>query len=142
MPSFLSRRTFVHLGLVFGGGTLSLLIGVRQHARARNRAVLRLAAAVAHSEDAHALGRVYLAGQPEETDPTVLAELVAADLDLVPYGLDDVELHEVFLARVKQDFEEANTITLQGWILSRTELRLCGLATLVHDEGQAPPTGS
>ena len=62
--------------------------------------LLRLAASVANFEDARALGRAYLAGQPEEADLTVLAELVAADLNLVPYGLDDVELHERFRGRV------------------------------------------
>lgn len=142
MPSFLSRRTFIGLAVTFGGGALGVLFGVRHHARARNRSVLRLAASVANFEDARALGRAYLAGQPEEADLTVLAELVAADLNLVPYGLDDVELHERFRGRVTQDFEDANIIMLQGWILSRTELRLCGLATLVLEQGQATLEGS
>jgi len=34
-------------------------------------------------------------------------------------------------ARIRQDFAVANVVTVDGWLLSRLEARLCAIAYLV-----------
>ncbi len=117
-----------------GGGALGLSIGWWQYTSAKDRLVSRLAGWIATSEDARILGRVYLASQPEEASREVLTELLSAHLDLAPFGAAiDGDLKQLYRARVIRDFAEANTLTIQGWILSRTELRLFGLASLLPE---------
>ena len=130
MPSVFGRRVFVRLALALGGGAFALAIGFRQYTRAQNRAVLRLAGWLADSEDVRILGRTYLAAQPHEAEAIVLVELLGTDLGLTRYGPSEAELHELFRCRTRRDFEDGNTVTVQGWILSRTELRLCALAAV------------
>ena len=83
------------------------------------------------SQDAQALGRAYFTIQPEEADEDTLLRLLSADLDVSVLGMDDGELRRVSRERMRRDFEEGKTVSVRGWILSRTELRLCGLAALL-----------
>jgi hypothetical protein len=39
-------------------------------------------------------------------------------------------LHHFIAERIRVDFSENNTVCLEGWILSKTEARLCALAAL------------
>ena len=121
------------MAVAVGGGALGLGIGSWQYTSAKARLVSRLAGWIATSEDARILGRVYLASQPEEASREVLTELLSAHLDLAPFGVSNADLKQLYRARVIRDFAEANTLTIQGWILSRTELRLFGLASLLPE---------
>lgn len=44
---------------------------------------------------------------------------------------DDQQLRDVLVARQRQDFSEGQTVRVQGWVLSKTEARLCALTTLL-----------
>ena len=98
---------------------------------ARERHVLRLGAMVSTSPDAQVLGRAYFAIQPEEASEDTLMRLLSADLDVSVFGMDDRELRLVSRAQMRRDFEEGRTLLVRGWVFSRTELRLCGLAVLL-----------
>ena len=104
-----------------------------RYTRERARHVLRLGAWVSASQDAQALGRAYFTIQPEEADEDTLLRLLSADLDVSVLGMDDGELRRVSRERMRRDFEEGKTVSVRGWILSRTELRLCGLAALLTE---------
>jgi hypothetical protein len=82
-------------------------------------------------EPARRIGRVYLSAHPDEADEPALVRLLEAmpgwdrALEASPARLG--ELARSALAR---DFERGLTVTVDGWILSRTEARLCALVAL------------
>jgi hypothetical protein len=49
-------------------------------------------------------------------------------------GAGDDELRALISERVRADFAEEDTVTVRGWVLSRTEARMCALASLSDDE--------
>ena len=65
------------------------------------------------------LGRSYREAYPEEDDVDVLRELTAS-----------VEDSSLGSEAIRRDFESGNTVQLDGWILSRTEARLCALHSI------------
>ncbi len=85
------------------------------------------------TESARIVGREYLRQFPQVTPVSIVAEFVelASSHRIVaggPRGQDSSELcREVFRRRQLRDFEEGRTVTLQGWVLSKTEAHLCAL---------------
>jgi hypothetical protein len=65
------------------------------------------------------LGRNYLAAFPGEDDIDILQNLA------VP-----VENLSLATAAVKQDFDNGDVVTVDGWVLSRTEARHCALYSM------------
>ena len=65
------------------------------------------------------LGETYRDNFPSEDDPTILRKLVGevAELSLAEAAIQD-------------DFLNGDVVMLDGWILSRTEGRLCALFSL------------
>jgi len=80
---------------------------------------------------AKAIGARYLALAPQESAPGFLAACLfpadgagtcgEADPDRLRRALDD---------RRRRDFAAGDTVLIDGWILARTEARLCALTTL------------
>jgi hypothetical protein len=95
-----------------------------------------LRALVPAPDSARLIGRAYLAGCPNEVgDDARLARLILADpggpesasrAD-APMPADTRSLRETIATRVREDFRHGRTATVDGWILSRTEARLCAL---------------
>ena len=82
-------------------------------------------------ESAAAVGREYLRLVPEERDAARLRQLILADCRETPgAGSPRRRLHDSVMARQRLDFEAGRTVRIDGWVLSRTEARLCGLAAL------------
>lgn len=79
---------------------------------------------------AQALGREYLRLVPIEADPTVLIALVR-DSSLLSLESNPLAVREWAKAKVRRDFAAGRLITIQGWVMSVTEARLCALMTLV-----------
>ena len=127
------RRRFLRTVLAAAGGAVGSGVLWWQYRTATERHVLRLGAWVSTSQDARDLGRAYFAIQPEEASVETLIRLLSTDLDVSLFGLDDGELRQASRARARRDFEDGNTLMVQGWVLSRTELRLCGLAALLPE---------
>lgn len=87
----------------------------------------RLLATLQVPASAVVVGREILRRQPRELTPErLLAELEATGVS----GGGDVELATALRARVHTDFATGQTLQVHGWLLSRTEARLCALAAL------------
>ena len=112
------------------------MLGERAAARpameAESALAARLAALPRHGASAAAIGRAYLRLAPEEAVKPLLAALVAADA-APPARLlaaRDGELRRILAAAQREDFRAGRTVSVRGWLLSRTEVRLCALAAL------------
>ena len=92
----------------------------------------RLAALPRHGASAAAIGRAYLRLTPEEAATPLLAALVAANTASPARLLAarDGELRRILAAAQREDFRAGRTVSVRGWMLSRTEARLCALAAL------------
>jgi hypothetical protein len=94
---------------------------------------LRLIELLEHRGSARVVGREYLRGTSGEASPRDLVDAIASDL---PGGREAAsaasrpELQQMLAARVRKDFADELTVNLRGWIVSRTEARLCALAAL------------
>jgi hypothetical protein len=92
----------------------------------------RLAGLLGH-ESARVIGRDYLRLVPAEASAAVLTARV---VERLPGGLRAVDaagdgrLRELLLGAALEDFEGLRTVELHGWVLARTEARLCALAAL------------
>jgi hypothetical protein len=93
----------------------------------------RLAGLLRDEEGACTIGRAYLRAVPAEASPTVLTVRVAERL---PGGLaavdtiSDDRLRELLVEASAEDFHDLRTVEVRGWVLARTEARLCALAAL------------
>lgn len=74
------------------------------------------------AESARVIGAAYLSAHPEES-----AVLPAFLRGLRARPGDARGLAGELAALVRADFERGNTVRLDGWVLSRTEARLCAL---------------
>jgi hypothetical protein len=93
----------------------------------------RLLAALARPESAAAVGRAYLAGHPEEADRARLAARLDHALrcqDCDPAQAPAERLRAALSRQIRADFAGSRVVRVDGWMLSETEGRLCGLAAL------------
>jgi hypothetical protein len=85
-----------------------------------------------HRESARHVGRAYLEVQPREADVPRLVVAILGDLATrlphreIPGGT----LARLLDERIRHDFAEGWLVSVGGWMLSRTEARLCALAEL------------
>ena len=98
----------------------------------RSSPVERLTGLLRHRSSARVIGAAYLRHEPSEAQVTSLVDLIAGGF---PGGVGalrsaDDALRGLLARRVEQDFAEERIVCLDGWIVSRTEGRLCGLAAL------------
>ena len=90
----------------------------------------RLTRLLAHAESARLIGQEYLKVTPAEAAPALLATLIATSLPSRVQGATDGQLRELLWEGIRQDFAREHVVTLDGWVLSRTEARLYGLMSL------------
>lgn len=77
-------------------------------------------------ERARKVGRVYLRSPPERLAPPLgLAETVLAEMG--PDASTEAIRRDV-VARIRRELQDVQVISLDGWIISVTEARLCALA--------------
>jgi len=132
----LSRRQFLVLSAACGASLVARSsIPSWLSIPDRSTPAERLARLLRHRSSARVIGAAYLRHEPSEARLTSLVELIAGGL---PGGAGalrsaDDALRALLAGRVQQDFAEERTVCLEGWIVSRTEARLCGLAALTHD---------
>lgn len=83
-------------------------------------------------ESAQVIGQRYLAMNPAEADSALLTARIAMTPQyyLRLASADEPRLRGLILARQQADFAESRTVTIDGWVLSLTEARLCALAAL------------
>jgi hypothetical protein len=96
----------------------------------RARAVLR---ALTTRDSAAVVGRVYLSGMPSEACPERLVRLlchVGCGWRPGLVSAPSEQLRRWMREAVRNDFETAQIVTVDGWQLSVTEARVCALAAL------------
>jgi hypothetical protein len=128
-----TRRSIV-VALVQAGG-LALTLG-RQPAvaatcsPASDPAVAKLRSLVTDPAGARCIGQMYRRQAPAEQDPAHLASLILSSLQLSgrdPLRLRRRALAKLFSVGARADFAAGRTVILDGWMLSRTEARVCAL---------------
>jgi hypothetical protein len=89
---------------------------------------LKMAEFLNRQKSACSIGYEYLRLTEVETKEDLLS-ILAANVDASPM-CDEASFAESVHDRIVTDFETEDVVKLQGWILSHTEARLCGLAYL------------
>ena len=97
----------------------------------------------AHLDSPAKVGGLYLRANLAEADPQRLEAFIIQKLSSVTASgaptagaLHDVSSFGTIIGQaVHEDFCNGDTVNVQGWILSRTEGRLCGLLALTIDRG-------
>ena len=81
---------------------------------------------------AREIGARYLALEPAERSADVLARHLLRDPHKIAFSVTDTAaLRQALAAGRTRDFASGDTVIIDGWILARTEARLCALAAIV-----------
>jgi hypothetical protein len=93
-----------------------------------------------HLDSPAKVGSLYLRANRDEADPRRLEASLVRRLSSItaPGALtahDASSFGTIIGQAVHEDFCNGDTVNVQGWILSRTEGRLCGLFALTIDRG-------
>jgi hypothetical protein len=95
----------------------------------------RLIGLLTDPHSAAALGASYLHAVPKEASARVLTSLLVHSLsrhNVSPELLSDEQLRECVRGASTNDFDQERIFELEGWILARTEARLCALAAAMR----------
>jgi hypothetical protein len=126
----LNRRQFLQFGLGLG---IAWSIGTKTltHSAASPEQIQAdLATLLQYQASAKIIGQRYLQHYPQEANIEQLLSLIAVDVVSGARG-DPQELRGRLAQKIRQDFADERVVNLQGWLLARTEARLCALAVLV-----------
>jgi hypothetical protein len=132
----LTRRRFIALAVAF---TAPLLPGAGEGVVGlvdpRRAATARLTAPLRHRDSAARIGRAYLLAQPGDAGASRLVDTIVAAIatesgSTDPLAADDATLAELLARRIVTDFASRDVAVVEGWVLSRTEARLCALVAL------------
>jgi hypothetical protein len=129
----ISRRNYLHilvclsaLGLARSTRTLAIFGGRSES----ETLTTRLTEIFRHRESASVIGREFLRCVPAEADEHLLIDLICssrkeqrAKLARANSGM----LREWILRQHRKDFENGRIVNIQGWLLSKTEVRVCAL---------------
>ncbi len=125
----IDRRHFLVAAAVAAVGAL----GLPRSLRAARDPEERLAGLLDEGASARAVGRAYLRGSPAEAYAQALCDQLARDTAGGRAQLgrtSDAQLRLRLRNRVRRDFAEERVVSVQGWVLSLTEARLCALTSL------------
>ena len=127
-----TRRSFLLIAAAFGAslspGSASSMVSAGYF----SDAATRLRSLIPAPTSAREIGRIYLAQYPEEDGAAALTHHILSSLSLDEekvVALDRQALPAMLSSCVRADFEKGRTVEVAGWILSRTEARLCALWT-------------
>lgn len=125
----MKRKTFIFL-TVAGAATLAGPFAGCRHYSDTLINTLGQPDFLGHICDAKTIGDIgsaYLTAFPDESHKTHLIEILLKD---IPGGQNDPRLPRWIQHQVGHDFETNNTVTIHGWVLSRTEARQCAIFSL------------
>ena len=74
------------------------------------------------------LGATYRKLVPAESGERSIADILLEELPD-----DKLEFNTALESLIKKDFDQGNTIEINGWILSKTEARQCALLSFSHN---------
>ncbi|MDX2487244.1 MAG: hypothetical protein QNL03_07100 [Gammaproteobacteria bacterium] len=89
-----------------------------------------------HPEKAREIGNIYINKTPEVQQQTAeqLTENLLSSLNINSENITGntlTSLDDLLRKQIRQDFINENVVIVNGWMLSRTELMLCALATKI-----------
>jgi hypothetical protein len=120
------RRILQQLGIALGSTVIGFPARSAQiphflsHESALSAALDQL---IVHTGSAAVVGEAYLAQFDDERSASVLTRRILASLPPELKRIEAQALHR----RIRADFECGDVVNLHGWLLSRTEARLCAL---------------
>lgn len=133
MSARVTRRGFL---AVLGAGAATLVLRSAPSAlvaHQRRTDAERLVSLLTHVESARAVGKAYLRAFPGEGSVAGLVDGIASGVPDGRAGLrraSDDGLRGALSASIRADFAREDSVTVRGWILSKTEARLYALAVL------------
>ncbi len=130
-----TRRQFLASVIALGAGGGLVLVLQPVGCGRGSATTIDLSDVFGDTTTAAELGRAYLARYPAETDRQALEAHV-----LGPTGGEPPDPRTRLRERIRQDFTHGRLFRHRGWLLSRTEARLCALASLTFSG--AIPRGS
>jgi len=89
-----------------------------------------------HPESAIVIGKKYLQCASCEANVELLTKLIVSNplpIPTEPEGEVD-KIRNILRKKIRRDFLEDRVVTLDGWILSLTEVRLCSLVVMKTDK--------
>lgn len=136
VPQRIGRRGFFATSFGLAAAALATRFDIKLPAVIGDRATdaERLVRALSSPESAAQLGRAYLATAPHERSEARLVDRITGGLPGGYAGLrtvDDKQLKSCLAQRLSADFATADTVTVDGWVISRTEARLYALAAIL-----------
>src|SRR5688572_30200096 len=75
-------------------------------------------------------GQAYLQKTPAENQESKLIQLLTGN-DPIAGSSDERAIQQYLDEKIKKDFEEGNTVMVNGWVLAVTEARQCALFSLI-----------
>lgn len=132
----ISRRAFLRTTALLGAGALGWSGVVKGLLRTRPQTAADpvssgVASLFSDPARARAVGMEYLRTVAVESDPPRLRRLIMTRLGLAERPLPPPERLRAEIARgIREDFAAGQTVQVAGWILSRTEARVCALVAL------------
>lgn len=130
----LNRRNFLALaaGIL---GKFSFMKGNCAQILGENYGEDPLVKLYAHDlQAARTIGRCYLRKTQNEANADLLAEMIVKGDPTLRrrfHALSTDQLIKILRKRIGRDFESDNIVHVDGWVLSRTEARLCALCTFL-----------
>ena len=136
----LRRRTLLKtlpVAAAVKGTLIGALLAPRSAGAAETDPVERLLAVLPHRRQAAAVGQAYAAIiAAEPIGPHLLDSVIPAEQIATA---TTSELRDLLRALRREDFREGRTVTVEGWVLSVTEARLCALAWCSQSAQTAQP---
>ena len=131
----MTRRRFLLLSAACGAGLVSRALLPDAWRTVLGRpptSAERLLDTLPNRTSARVVGAAYLEMLPASVSTDALVDAIVAGIDGGARALRSTrqELRGLLARRVQQDFAEDAIVCLRGWIVSRTEARLCALAAL------------
>ncbi len=127
LPFVTTRRQFLHQFATTLGATAFTLPVHAARRLSSASGVPSLSAAidslVAHRNSAAIIGEAYLAQFEDEKSTELLEHNLIEKLQVNKRRVDQ----HVLLDEIQSDFERGDIVNLHGWLLSRTEARICAL---------------
>jgi hypothetical protein len=121
MAKQVARRMLLR---ILGLAGITLALGPRAaHAVPAPPRLGQFTVLLADAASARHVGRAYLQHVPGDADRGHLLVQLRA-------RFDDKPSREKLMACCREDFAAGRTVTVNGWVLSQTEARLCALAAL------------
>ncbi len=97
-----------------------------------------LCSVISERASANMIGRQYLRDAPEEADISILVDSLCRHQSgayLQFLRADSATVRQMILNQQREDFGQGRTLSVEGWILSETEIRLCALSALMATVG-------